>query len=188
MSEGMDDLNPAGDRVDCSRDNEEESEEDASVIDNIIPVKQLSHGWKVIQGWAVSSAQTARDKMNEINNSEKMESLRTSTAAVVKPAWDTTVETTGTVWEKSKELASQISERSQETVGSTKVTAEKFVSDLKPTAEKVSNGAKRSWAVLSETVVSTSEKASAFTRKAAEDIQNSLNERNSSNSSQPMTV
>ena len=146
--------------------------------------------------------------MNEINNSEKMESLRTSTAAVVKPAWDTTVETTGTVWEKSKELASQISERSQETVGNTKVTAEKFVSDLKPTAEKgtltvcvfllttshtlwmwqVSNGAKRSWAALSETVVSTSEKASAFTRKAAEDIQNSLNERNSSNSSQPMTV
>ena len=31
MSEGMDDLNPAGDRVDCSRDNEEEVLSDESI-------------------------------------------------------------------------------------------------------------------------------------------------------------
>jgi putative methionine-R-sulfoxide reductase with GAF domain len=42
--------------VDDSKPNEDEIEADShSVLENVIPVKQISHGWKVIHGWMAVS-------------------------------------------------------------------------------------------------------------------------------------
>lgn len=42
--------------VDDSKPNEDEIEaESHSMLENVIPVKQISHGWKVIHGWMAVS-------------------------------------------------------------------------------------------------------------------------------------
>jgi hypothetical protein len=135
--------------VDDSKPNEDEIEADShSVLENVIPVKQISHGWKVIHGWMAVSCDDCwyiclfkltheQTKAQAINESEGMQKVNHAWTEKGAPVWDKSMQAVSEISSKTTEIVGQVVEKSSETVEKTKVMVGQVTADLQPAAAKV---------------------------------------------------
>jgi hypothetical protein len=94
------------------------------------------------------------EKVEEINQSQTMGTVKT---------------TTGAAWNKTREVSYEAAEK-------TKEYAVKFSEEMKPVSEKVVSGAKKGWEIAAETAKTTADMAVDATTKAVHSISQVLSD------------
>lgn len=141
---------------------------DESPYANVLPLKNLKHGWSVFSGYLTTAAVQIEAKANEINESEAVKNFKARATEVATPYIEKGAQTWEATKEKATPIVKEVYDRAVE-VSSTAIDA------AKPTVEKIGEN-------VTAVVQKVSAVASDVTEKVGAEISKLMGEGNAEQS------